>query len=181
MGDRETIATEHTGAPYTSNFNAPSARLAVVTRKKNELIELINNDCEDNDLLNKIYKEYLSKVDNMWTACSLQDEFLSEEGMMIKSKWVEANQSANVNFCIMFEKYLQRSNSERTINLTLVPQGSQRSSISAKSSTSSARVRLAERTARIKQKNSIMANCLAWRLKNTKEKRNKSKWKCIIN
>ena len=48
----------------------PSARLAAVTRKKNEITVLINNSNTDKEIVRAQYTEYLGRVDNLLAACN---------------------------------------------------------------------------------------------------------------
>ena len=126
--------------PPAGVFVPPSARLGAVTKKINEIKELMNGRCEDKELLQTYYKEYEQKVETLITICN--DQELNEENKVTRQEWVKDKDSAFISFQVQFEKYLNGLTHSNLPNPSL-------KSRSSKSSTSSARVRLAEARARL--------------------------------
>lgn len=51
----------------------PSSKLGAVTRKGNEIEELLNNHPGDFELIRQLYTEYLVKVENLLESCDSQE------------------------------------------------------------------------------------------------------------
>ena len=128
-------------------FIPPSQRLGAITKKGNEIKQLMNAQCRDKTILQSLFDEYLQRIQNLTKECIEQD--LTEENEEKKrQKWLATNNSVFVDFQINFQKYIEElSNPSRSKQY--VSQKSLSVASSVKSSTSSARVRLAENKAKI--------------------------------
>ena len=121
-------------------FVPPSARLAAVTRKGNEILELMNNQCKDKNALDTLFKEYLTKVDNLHIDCEKQE--LDEVGVAARSNWLKLHSDPIVNTRVTIVKYINDMHADIRGNTCSV------SSV-AGSATSSTRARLAEQKAKL--------------------------------
>ena len=126
-----------------SEFAPPTERLAAVTRKRNELRALLDSSIRDENSIQIIYHEYKEKVEALVKAYE-ETELEGELSVKLK-EWWQKNYSHIVNCRITVDKYLNELKGA-------IPKvvRSTRSKFSAysdhtRSSTSSARVRLAEK------------------------------------
>jgi len=143
------MPVERTPPPSTNAdtdpvFVPPSGKLAAVSRKGNELTELMNNNVTDLDLLNKQYESYLEKIRVLEEACTSQTN-LNEDEVKNGEAWLAERKPAIVTLRISFEQYSNRLRG--AIPKTARSRHSHVSS--ACSRTSSARVKLAELKAKL--------------------------------
>ncbi|KAA0196303.1 hypothetical protein HAZT_HAZT007008 [Hyalella azteca] len=133
--------------PPCGDVTLPSAKLGAVTRKKNEIEELLHNHPEDVEPIRKLYTEYLVKVENLLESCNT-DEL---------GKWVAPHKEAIDVFRKRIEDWIAiRRVKDVAGKQTSEPSRSVRSHRSAASSTSSARIRLAERKAKITAEKALL-------------------------
>ena len=59
--------------------DVPKARLGAVTRKRNEITELLRDLPRNRDLVAQLYTEYLTKVDAFIEACGNNPDYLEEK------------------------------------------------------------------------------------------------------
>lgn len=126
-------------------FKPPSGRLAAVTRKGNELHELMNSGIDEVDFIRSNYEAYIEKIEALKVACFDQTR-LNEREELKRTEWWNTNYPNIVTLIIQYEKYMY--------NLTgAIPKTpkSRKSSIigSVCSSTSSARIKLLEKKAKL--------------------------------
>jgi len=144
--DRTPPASEAANASKAV-FIAPSGKLAAVTRKGNELTELINNHEKDVDNLARNFKQYLEKIELLEEACHIQSDLDEVEEQKMNS-WLSPHKSDFVNLQITYQKYLEELHGVKPKKLP-----SNRSYISRASSrasnSSSARIKLAEMKAKL--------------------------------
>ena len=131
-----------------NDFEPPTGRLAAVTRKGNELLDLIDNEERSVELLQTALQEYHEKIENYAVACDQSN--LKLEALSAKNEYWEKNYSKMLNTRITAEKYISSLTGTRPKVYQSVK--SQRTEGSNLSRTSSARVRLAEKKAKLAAK-----------------------------
>ena len=132
--------------PKQIKFKAPSGKLAAVTRKQNELMTLLNDKCRDSNLITNLFTEYKQKFQILHDECASQ--ILPQSEDLVREEWWSTRSYENARIEIEVNNYLSY------LSPTLrKPETDQRSKISAavsmRSNTSSARVKLAERKAKL--------------------------------
>ena len=69
----------------TKKSDVPKARLGAVTRKENEINEILRNHPQDRDLIEKLFTEYLVKVNSFIESCEGYPDYLSQHMPRIAS------------------------------------------------------------------------------------------------
>jgi len=128
------------------DFLPPSGKLAAVTRKGNELRELITQGVTDQNKIELEYQCYVERITKLKEACDNQEN-LTEDSQQRRTTWWSENYSSIVQTRIDVEKYMQQLTG--AIAKKQKSAITRRSSVSLVSKTSSARVKLAERKAKL--------------------------------
>ena len=136
---------DEAAAVSVTQFRPPSGKLAAVTRKSNELVELMNSRTRDLMLLNETYQEYCVKIENLEKACEEHSKDLDDENLSRLQDWINTHKATFVGTHINFKKYIEEFTGAKPKG-NYAPSVSSRQSV--KSSTSSARVRLVEEKAK---------------------------------
>ena len=129
-----------------SREHFPSARLAAVTRKKNEICDLLRKeDATEIIILTKLYGEYLDKVDKLIQAVQENEKKCSAAQKNDLLAWYEPHRISILEFRLRMDKHL---NEEREVRQSgSASSKSSKPASSVRSNVSSARVRLAEKKA----------------------------------
>ena len=129
-------------------FTPPSARLGAVTKKGNALKELLNSRTTDVSLLKSLYNEYTDKIAVLNDACL---EMRTDENKELLDEWINKNKPAMVNLQIATENYLKTlTNTVSQKAGSIKSHSSQATSgLTTRSHTSSARIKLAEKKAKL--------------------------------
>lgn len=157
----------------TNKFKAPSGYLACVTRKGNELKNLMEDECTDIELLESRVKDYSDRWERVVNTSN--DQKLDGEEQQKRKIWLATNHSFTVSIRVMVGKYideLKKSTGAKPKVVVFEKAASDYTSSSKRSSTSSARVKLAEKKA------SLMADKL---FSDTMEKLEKKEAELQIN
>ena len=132
-----------------TKFTPPSGKLGAVTRKGNEIRALLEDGTLDYELLTTLYNEYKEKINALHDACYSQ-KLTDSDAISSRKHWWETHYSAIVNVEISLQKYTDDLlNTKANKSLSVKSKVSGVSSISSRTSTSSARVRLAEKKAQL--------------------------------
>lgn len=134
-------------------FIPPSGKLAALSRKGNEINELMNSKLEDKNLLQSQYYVYLEKLKIVEEACMNQTD-LNEEETKKQREWWQCQNSKIVSLCVSFDKYMLSLGGaiQKTLEPALSDITRNSGASSRISNTSSGRVRLAEKKARLTAK-----------------------------
>ncbi|XP_047739152.1 uncharacterized protein LOC125178730 [Hyalella azteca] len=125
--------------PPRGDVKLPSAKLSAVTKKRNEVEELLSNQTLDLELIRKLYTEYLVKVDNLLESCDSQE----------LGEWVHPHKKRIDSFRDRIEGLFASHREVDCASRTEARSSrSVRSHHTSASSTSSARIRLAEKKAK---------------------------------
>ena len=139
-----------------ATFNPPAARLGAVTKKGNQIKELLNAQCKDGNRIKELLIEHIEKVENVMQACNEQE--LDEDDNRARSDWLQSNDSLFVTFQLHVEKYLRTLVADSQIHGADVNSLESGSNQSVSTSRSLSRVRLAERKAKLKAEKRFNSN-----------------------
>ena len=123
-------------------FVPPSGKLAALTRKENEIFELINNHTNNKNILLNHMKELDQKYDILYNACFNQE--LNERGMVEQQNWWGNRSNEVVRKKIMMINYLKTLEMEQLSRSP--PSSIGKSSVR---STVSVKIKLAEKKAKL--------------------------------
>ena len=132
-------------------FEPPTGKLAAVTKKGNVICGKIEEKEQDIHLLESLRDEYNTKISNFAEACEQGD--LSAQALEDKKTYWNIHYSSILTTRISIDKYIQSLRGTKPkIPFTTRSKQSIGSCNSAKSATSSTRIRLAEKRAELEAK-----------------------------
>ena len=151
MIPRSPKSSSKTGSSQTLKSEFPSAKLAPVTRKKNEILQLLpSQTLESFELVKAYFNEYHDKKDVFISACEmlLQSENYSRKAEL--QKWYLENSTTFNHFEGKVKIYMERfSNATDKLIDDIRPEDSASNVGSSKSVISSVRLRLSQEKAKL--------------------------------
>ena len=142
------IARGDDNDPLANIFLPPSGKLGAVTRKSNEIKALLDSGCKADDMLLELYSQYNGKVKALEDACTNMPSTVEVRSKM--RKWYDEHSADIVSFKIEFENYMKELKEQRKAPLSVKSsEKAATSSVHSKSTTSSARFKLAEKKAKL--------------------------------
>ena len=115
----------------------PTGHLAAVTRKQNEIIELLQDIPNNMAIIKGLFTQYLTKVENLHAACEENSSFIT---------WLEPHLQSINKFRLEVENII---NPVVTVSRSLKSNSAVTSRSSASSKISSVKLKLAEKKAQL--------------------------------